>query len=687
MNTLRYAERSRTITNSVKQNVVKAMLTPAECAALRGENKALKVKLSVLRKRVNVLEQPRTNPSATHSLLDDIHSTFDELCMDPSGETEMTASSQSSLGSPTNSERSGIEGQAVIKKRATAEAAEASLRSKGSLMDQSDSISETSLRSKGSLLDLSDGDAEFFETSTDEVVESEKRIGRSLKSENNSLRMENKNLMDQISARQNEIKQYEQQATLVRHEMVRVESVLQRQQKRFEPSASSAFHRVVKAAPGQAIEMADLSNKPAPPTLFHDESETLRSKLIEAEAAAKNLEVSLACANAQVSQLKTVEISLQEEIEQLREDVKREEREREQSERDLDLLVDEAEVLTTERNEARSDADKHKEEKKELRSQLHVQSELVTELRGELEIKQKELEHQEQTGCKYPYDESKPNDADAVQKEEEEEEESSVATNDSKGSVHKDIRIQAAKMLFYANQAIEKGRSGRSVASCSIVSGNASEYKPDMKELHALMNQNRRQRTERAVGKPPLFLQTGADASNNMIVISNIDKISDPCSCESSFFSGNSLHAEFYLPKLGMACKCGNSASVTATLDGSDPCALGNILRPWQVDFLATMGIHGSVDLVHAFKERGGELAKAMRKWRKENKQPAIKTKSCHIALHVWSRTCKCVVHAVRKQKAEGATVITRPEFLEISSDVHTISTLGYGSKAEMGEI
>ena len=57
VNTLRYAERARTITNAVKQNVLKAVMTPAECAAMRGENKMLKSKVQELIKRVRALEQ------------------------------------------------------------------------------------------------------------------------------------------------------------------------------------------------------------------------------------------------------------------------------------------------------------------------------------------------------------------------------------------------------------------------------------------------------------------------------------------------------------------------------------------------------------------------------------------------------------------------------------------------------
>jgi hypothetical protein len=166
---------------------------------------------------------------------------------------------------------------------------------------------------------------------------------------------------------------------------------------------------------------------------------------------------------------------------------------------------------------------------------------------------------------------------------------------------------------------------------------------------------------------------------------------SNVCTCHDSLFSGNAEHVEFYLPKLGMACGCGHYKEESPSEIGEDPTVLAHILRPWQVEFLSTLNLRTGIDLVHAYNQRGNELAKEMRKWRKEKKLPSVKTKSCHVALHIWSRTCKAVVRSVRKQRAQGAKVFKRPEFLELSTDVRTISTLGYGSildmKLEMMEI
>mmetsp|Transcript_18772 Transcript_18772/g.27757 ORF Transcript_18772/g.27757 Transcript_18772/m.27757 type:complete len:165 (+) Transcript_18772:40-534(+) len=146
-----------------------------------------------------------------------------------------------------------------------------------------------------------------------------------------------------------------------------------------------------------------------------------------------------------------------------------------------------------------------------------------------------------------------------------------------------------------------------------------------------------------------------------------MEKASDSltCSCENSIFSGNAEYIEFYLPKLGMACNCGRYKE-EPLLDGEDPTSLKHILRTWQVDFLKDQNIHFGVELVHAINQRSHDLSKAMRIWRKEAGLPAVKTKSCYVALQIWYRTCKAVVRSVRKQKVEGKRALRRPTFLDI---------------------
>lgn len=129
-----------------------------------------------------------------------------------------------------------------------------------------------------------------------------------------------------------------------------------------------------------------------------------------------------------------------------------------------------------------------------------------------------------------------------------------------------------------------------------------------------------------------------------------------------------------------MACNCGRYKE-DPLLDGEDPTFLKHILRTWQVDFLKAQNIHFGVELVHAVNQRSRDLAKAMRVWRKEAGLPAVKTKSCHVALQIWYRTCKAVIRSVRKQKVEGNKALRRPTFLDLQqSDSRTVSSIGYSS-------
>lgn len=52
VNTLRYAERARSISNTIKRNVSQTILSPAQCTALTAENMRLKAMVTKLKKRV-----------------------------------------------------------------------------------------------------------------------------------------------------------------------------------------------------------------------------------------------------------------------------------------------------------------------------------------------------------------------------------------------------------------------------------------------------------------------------------------------------------------------------------------------------------------------------------------------------------------------------------------------------------
>jgi len=259
--------------------------------------------------------------------------------------------------------------------------------------------------------------------------------------------------------------------------------------------------------------------------------------------------------------------------------------------------------------------------------------------------------------------------------------EKELSTKDFRGSCssnYDEVRAHASKMLNWAEKQLITNKSSKSVAS-SIVSSMGTDFLPTTKNgVHTtsdLMKQ--------ASMLPPEHIE----CPSPQIVISNIKQVGSQTKCcfQGTSFSDNREHVEFYLPKLGMGCSCGKCPQGDYTSENEDPMALENILRPWQVDFLKSQTLSTAVEFVHAFNQRGGILAKAMRKWRKEQKMISIKTKSCGIALHIWSRTCKAVARSVRKQMAEGVAKPERPKFLEVSPDDLSMSTLGCGSMIEFG--
>ncbi len=102
LNTLRYAERTRSITNTVKKNLIKSStLTPAEGAALRRENKVLRSQLLDITKKYQFLKRSRRASSGSRSICSDVDSisTFqDNYLNSPSnstlGEMKLPSSSQ-----------------------------------------------------------------------------------------------------------------------------------------------------------------------------------------------------------------------------------------------------------------------------------------------------------------------------------------------------------------------------------------------------------------------------------------------------------------------------------------------------------------------------------------------------------------------------------------------------------------
>lgn len=293
------------------------------------------------------------------------------------------------------------------------------------------------------------------------------------------------------------------------------------------------------------------------------------------------------------------------------------------------------------------------------------------------------------------------------------EENRSVASADD-ASDHKSIRVHAEKLLYWANKAAERSKSPPpSVASGSYHANNnnsrQSIARHSVPTTIGLPPRGSSSKTNRALPpRPPSDTASIGNTTNksdkenggssfNVVkrgnnsgdkaVIFNLDKIQSTtgsyCRCSTSPFSGNDAHSEFYLPKLGLACECGQSSSVYDRASFSkNPTALTNILRPWQCHFLSTMGIHTADQLLHSHKRNANDMSRKMKRWREENKLPMARSKECYVALMVWARTAKVVLRSIEKQKEAGEEFIEKPEFLDIacSNDAYTVgsvSTLG----------
>ena len=178
---------------------------------------------------------------------------------------------------------------------------------------------------------------------------------------------------------------------------------------------------------------------------------------------------------------------------------------------------------------------------------------------------------------------------------------------------------------------------------------------------------------------PPSNLQSAFCSDGGLLdqkIISNIDDVGE--SFDRSYqlpqVSRNLECVEFYCPKIGLAevedCQRKDIPGGFWTLD--------SILRPWQVEFLNSVGVERPEQFVELHTADEHKLARSLRRWRRKRNMSSIKTKSCSIALHIWSRSCKAAMRSYQKQMEQGVEQLKRPDFLDVSSC--SASTLGLGS-------
>jgi hypothetical protein len=139
-----------------------------------------------------------------------------------------------------------------------------------------------------------------------------------------------------------------------------------------------------------------------------------------------------------------------------------------------------------------------------------------------------------------------------------------------------------------------------------------------------------------------------------------------PCRCTTTVFSDKDELIDFFLPLMGAGCTCGKRPQ--GLRNPEEPTTLGNILRPWQVDFLAGFGIYRGDQMVKAHHRSAGAMSSALREYRKKKGLSPFRTKSCAMALQIWSKTSKAFVRSIRNQLTSGTKELKLPNTLYIIS-------------------
>jgi hypothetical protein len=117
------------------------------------------------------------------------------------------------------------------------------------------------------------------------------------------------------------------------------------------------------------------------------------------------------------------------------------------------------------------------------------------------------------------------------------------------------------------------------------------------------------------------------------------------CECQMAFLSSGSIDMiEFFLPSLNISCLCGKTQS--KTIEHADM-RLDALLRPWQNEFLASLGIFDVVHLIETHREDEERLTQELFQWRRRKNLKRMSPKACEVALLIWARTCATVLRRV----------------------------------------
>ena len=264
------------------------------------------------------------------------------------------------------------------------------------------------------------------------------------------------------------------------------------------------------------------------------------------------------------------------------------------------------------------------------------------------------------------------------------------------------IRAHAQRLLFWANKSMSRNLNDSSTHSHVDLSFDSENESFGSLPFFVNDKENEdHQKLQPVVGiqKPEMKLrrsQSRGRSSRTRSPGPYIIRQNKACTCHGSIFSGKKKeHVEFFLPKLGQACTCG-AENVTRG-KRTNPTALESFLRPWQVSYLKSVRITTAKNLVDEEKNNANDMAKAMKEWRHEKRMKPAQTKSCLVALQIWSKVARSVLRAEAKRvkEVEAAFDISNcPKFVEFGSgsirdgdddfSTGSISTLGNNVSMDM---
>ncbi len=230
---------------------------------------------------------------------------------------------------------------------------------------------------------------------------------------------------------------------------------------------------------------------------------------------------------------------------------------------------------------------------------------------------------------------------------------SCFSENSSLNSKEIEVRMHAQRLLFWAERSISRKNNGNDHTSSANEIGREHVDKENVDHVELSRSYQQKSVSKKVNHDTKLLpLVPGKYKSTK----------SSTHPYPESLFSDKSEHTEFFLPKLGMASNVERKRVV------ADPKDLSSFLRSWQVNFLKSIGVRTAGGLTEGEKRYANDMAKAMKKWRHQKRMKPARTKSCLVALQIWSKVAKSVLQtaaAAEKKKSERRRNSSRSEFDE----------------------